>query len=145
MTGDAEFSADGLYRWWLSRHWIGGNGMVAIVGLNPSKAGAVETDPTITREVAFAQSWGYAGLLKLNIFGLVSTDPRGLKLIDDPVGPGNEAAFERWLPQCDIVVCAWGTWGIKMNQDLRAIRWIRSAGHGLHALRVTKDGTYRST
>ena len=20
MTGDAEFSSDGLYRWWLSRH-----------------------------------------------------------------------------------------------------------------------------
>ena len=140
MLGDAKFSPDGLYRWWLSREWIGGTGTMAIVGLNPSKAGPVETDPTITREVGFGQSWGFAKLLKLNAYGLVSTDPRGLREVADPVGSENERTFWELLPGCDLVVCAWGVHATYLDQGRRALEWIRAAAHQPMVLRLTKGG-----
>lgn len=66
-------------------------------------------DPTLTRCVTFARRWGASHMEVVNAFGLRSTDPKGLKQTDDPVGPGNDRAIVRAAKRADLVVVGWGT------------------------------------
>ena len=137
----ADFSDDRRHRHSLTRRWAGDNpSMCAFVGLNPSIADSFVDDPTIRRCIGFAREWGYSGLVMLNIFDLVSTDPKGLRQVDDPVSEENEGAFHEMLPKCDLVVCAWGTHGGYLNQGRVALEWIEATAHVPHVLRLTKHG-----
>ena len=111
MIGEATFSADGLYRYSLSREWLIGESTVAFIMLNPSIADAGHDDPTIRRCIRFAQDWGYRRLVIGNIFAFRSTDPAPLLLVDDPVGPDNDAWLRRICAEAEDVVCAWGNRG----------------------------------
>ena len=42
-----------------------------IIGLNPSTADENENDPTITRCINFAKSWGYGSVCVTNLFALL--------------------------------------------------------------------------
>lgn len=77
---DACFSPCRTYRYSLTRTWGGAYTLPPLVaiGLNPSTADEKENDPTITREIDFAQRWGHSGLLKVNLFAYRSTDPDAL-------------------------------------------------------------------
>lgn len=107
----ARFSDDRKYRYLLWRKWGEGGGpghYVAFIGLNPSKANEVDSDNTITRLINFAKAWGFDGMRMLNLFALVSTDPRGLARVDDPVGEQNNAMIERIVRRYPLTVCCWG-------------------------------------
>ena len=137
----ADFSDDRRHRHSLTRRWAGESPMMcAFVGLNPSIADSFVDDPTIRRCIGFAREWGYSGLVMLNIFDLVSTDPKGLRQADDPVSDLNEGAFYEMLPKCDLVICAWGTHGGYLGQGRSVLEWIEAAGHVPHVLRLTKHG-----
>jgi hypothetical protein len=104
----AVFSPCRTWRYRLERRW--GEGPPCLfVGLNPSTADESVDDPTIRRCVGFARAWGFGGLLMGNLFGLRSTDPRGLLEHPAPVGPD----ADRWLVEMDaeaaLTVAAWGT------------------------------------
>lgn len=77
MKTAAEFSADRLHRWWLSREW-GSEPWCAFIGLNPSTADETQDDPTIRRCINFSRSWEHGGLLMLNLYAYRATDPREL-------------------------------------------------------------------
>lgn len=49
--------------------------------LNPSTADAEIDDPTITRCIGFAKSWGFGGLMVGNLWAYRATDPKELKKI----------------------------------------------------------------
>ena len=82
-------------------------GRLAFIGLNPSTAEAWTLDPTVFKVARLARRLGCGGLDVFNAFGLVSTDPAGLKEVADPVGPGNDTALATIGDQ-DTVLAAWG-------------------------------------
>lgn len=131
----AEFSPCRKYRYKLWRTWGKGE-YVAFVGLNPSTADEVDNDPTVRRCINFAKTWGFDGLLMLNIFGFRSTDPAGLKTIDDPVGPGNDQALITGSQQAGLTVAAWGTHGGYLNRHDNVLKLLDN----LHYLKLTQGG-----
>ncbi len=107
---DATFSECRTWRYDLLRRWDNGP-LLNVVGLNPSTADEVQDDPTIRRCIGFAKRWGYSGMLMTNIFGLRSTDPRGLSCFPEPVGAGNNEALVGAARGSAMVLAAWGAWG----------------------------------
>ena len=109
QTG-ATFSKPDVYRYKLWRNWRAGEApIVAFVSLNPSTADAYEDDPTVRRDIGFAQVWGFAGMIKLNLFAFRSTAPVGLLSLKDPVGPDNDRVIVEVVSNVARVALAWGS------------------------------------
>ena len=68
MKKDAILSDCKKYRYSLSRTWDESKPLIGFIGLNPSTADDVIDDPTITRCINFAKSWGGGGLYMGNLF-----------------------------------------------------------------------------
>ncbi len=117
FLSSAEFSACRQYRYALSRIWDPLLPMIAFVGLNPSTADENANDPTVRRCIGFAKTWKYGGLVLVNLFAFRSTDPAGLPMADDPVGPENDASIMRHCKSVKRVVAAWGTHGRLLERD----------------------------
>lgn len=114
--GDREagaiYNATETHRYVLWRRWDERSTMVAFIGLNPSTATELVLDPTVTRCRNYAERWGYGGMYMLNAYALRSTDPRGLKKVDDPVGAlNNEYIRIHTLASSGtaLVVACWGS------------------------------------
>ena len=69
----ATLSECGLYRYDLWRTWATGP-HVTFVMCNPSTADAEIDDPTIRRCIGFAQEWGFAGLVVVNLYAYRATE-----------------------------------------------------------------------
>lgn len=142
----ATFSECKIYRYTLWRTWDAELPVVNFLMLNPSTADQWKNDPTVERCERRARDLGYGKLIVTNLFALRSTDPAGLRQVDDPVGPGNDRAILDSALEADAVVCAWGVHGelfgraAKVLADLRA--W-PGVGDKLHCLALTKDGSPR--
>jgi len=108
MTGGATFSLDRAYRYRLWRDWDASKGRCAFIGVNPSTANETDSDHTIAKEVGFAQRWGFGGIVKVNLFGLVSTDVTGLLRATDPVGPDNDDHLSEVISSSKRIVWCWG-------------------------------------
>ena len=111
--GTADFSADGVYRYHLTRRWdLDGEAVATFVMLNPSTADADLDDPTIRRCIGFARAWGMAALRVLNLYAYRSTDPRELRHVPDPVGPDNDDFLRRNAQAAATfgwpLIAAWG-------------------------------------
>lgn len=89
---------------------------IVFIMLNPSTATETVNDPTVAKCCVYSRSWGYSRLTVVNIFAWRSTDPKGLGLTDDPVGPDNDKAIIEAATRADAVVCAWGRHGKLMNR-----------------------------
>lgn len=147
----ALFSPCRTYRYALTRTWDDRPPAVFLM-LNPSTANAFQLDPTVRRCVGFARRWGHGGLVVLNAFALRSTDPRGLRTVDDPVGPDNDQVIADVLTgHPGPVVVAWGAEPYvtatgrdrELAELLRAARpvclGLTAAGHPRHPLYVRGD------
>lgn len=118
IRGAAVISDCGRYRYRLGREWNPDLPKVCFVMVNPSKADAVRPDPTITRCIGFARSWGgaeggpFGGIDVVNLFALRSTDVTELKRAsargEDVIGPLNDQAITEAAAFAGLVVCAWG-------------------------------------
>lgn len=113
--GEAIWSHDRRYRYLLS--WPVPSAfhtprLAVMVGLNPSTADENKLDPTLTRFAGFCQRWGCTRMVVLNLFALVSTDPKGMSDVADPVGPDNDETIRMTLEHDvtpdTVVVAAWG-------------------------------------
>lgn len=109
----AEFSEDRAYRYSLSIIWNDKMPPVALIGLNQSNADQFKDDPTIRREKCFARDWGFGGLIKVNVFPVISTDPRFLFRFNPVQLYGTEPKGSiEWIRekigQCPRVVACWG-------------------------------------
>jgi hypothetical protein len=116
---------------------------IVFIGLNPSTADEIQDDPTIRRCTGFAKSWGYNGIWMLNLFGLRSTDPRGLKNHQNPVGPDNFTellTITKARSMGEVVLC-WGNHGAYMGQGDRVTQMLKeSIPEKLRAFGWTKTG-----
>ena len=133
----AIFSNDRKYRYTLRRTWFLGKGYACFVALNPSTADETFDDPTVRRCIRFAQTWGYGGLMMMNLFALRSTDPKRLYAEKDPVGrPQNDVYLAAVSAKAGITIMAWGTRGGYMNRDKEVMKLLTNP----HYLALTKEG-----
>jgi hypothetical protein len=140
-TRAAVISDCGKYRYHLARRFDAGDRRIAtFIMLNPSTADAVIDDPTIRKVMGFARRWGCGELQVVNLFAYRATAPTDLRKADDPVGAGNRKWVCRAANESGLVVCAWGTHGAYMNQDLAVLGWLTALGVRPFALGLTRDG-----
>ena len=136
VFSDALFSKDRLYRYALWRIWNDKLPKVLFIGLNPSTADEIKDDPTIRRCIRYAQDWGYGGYIMGNIFAFRSTDPKKLKIIENPVGNENNFWLKKLHKEASLTIGAWRNHGKYLNQGKIIINLIDN----LYCLKVTKEG-----
>lgn len=73
-----NFSADRRFRWELYYGWDRAAQLLVVCGQNPSKASRERTDATVIRCARRAYVAGFGGLLMVNMFPFVATDPADL-------------------------------------------------------------------
>lgn len=117
----ANFSEDRKYRYTLKIVFDASLPVLPVVGLNPSIADEKRDDPTVRRWIGYARQWGFGGILVLNLFAIVSTDPKKLLEVEDPVGPLNtlmrwQSEFMNLDPVPEWALASWG----KVPRKLKA-------------------------
>lgn len=132
----AVFSSCRRYRYdWFYR-WADGN-YVMFVGLNPSIADHLQTDPTVRRCISYAKSWGFGALHMTNLFAWRDTDPAEMKRQARPVGSKNDETLWSIAAEAGLVVAAWGRHGAHMGRG----NAVKAMIPNLHTLAVNKDGS----
>lgn len=137
IESGAEFSLDRIYRYSLWRFWNKSKGYVAFVCLNPSTADESENDPTVTRCINFANSWGYGGMIMLNLFAYRSKNPKKLSGIKNLIGPDNDFHIRNASSKAGITVVAWGIDKSIGNRAREVLNIIQNP----HCLALTKNGS----
>lgn len=109
LRGYAIFSRDGRQRYLLRYRWAKRGKILVWWMLNPSTADETGPDPTLTRCIGFSQRHGYAGLIAVNTYPLVSTDPAGIKgSLSVKAAHYNQLIIGKVARQYPTVVAAWG-------------------------------------
>jgi hypothetical protein len=138
--GTASFDAAGRYRYRLSRVWDEGGPRLCFVLLNPSTADAGRLDPTLRRCLGFGRRLGAGAIEVVNLFALRSTDPAGLSLAPDPVGPGNDEAILAAAHAAHSIVCGWGARGALLGRDRAVLALLGAEGLEVRCLGRTASG-----
>jgi hypothetical protein len=123
-TSSAVFSDCGRYRYRLERRLPTGSRTMSVTMLNPSIADATKPDPTITKLLGFCSRLDVGRLIVTNLAALVSTDPKGLTEVGDPIGVENDAHILAAAMDADLLIVAWGA-GVTMLRGLAADRVAR--------------------
>jgi len=118
------------YRYEFQRRWADPSkpelDTVVWVLLNP---GTGDTDGrrrrTLDRCLSWSRRWGYASLTIVNVFAFRTTDPRKLRVAEDPVGPENDATIRRVTARAARVVVAWGNDGTLLGRGDEVARTLR--------------------
>ena len=125
QTHGAIFSRDEVHRYVLWRRWTDSRNMVTFVGLNPSTADAVKNDPTVTRCINYAKSWGYGGMFMLNAFAFRATDPQVMRSASDPVGCHNDGYILDYARRSKAIIACWGNHGSFQGRSRALVRLLR--------------------
>ena len=136
IEAGAEFSLDRIYRYSLWRFWKKDKGYAAFVCLNPSTADEFTDDPTIRRCINYAESWGYGGMIMLNLFAYRATDPIKLYSAKDPIGPDNDFHLRSASSKAKVTIAAWGTHGGYLGRDNAVMSMLTAP----KCLGITKEG-----
>lgn len=119
---DADLSQCSTYRWslrrWFSSGWFGPERVLPWIMLNPSTADEKANDPTLCRIIRWTWTWGFDGLLVVNLFPYRSPDPRELarwiRWDERQDWVARDALQENWtraarlLLPYDAAMVAWG-------------------------------------
>lgn len=144
MKGSAIFSDDYVYRYRLERVMPRDGRTAAVLMVNPSKAGAENGDPTMSKVLGFAERLNINRVIVGNEFAFCSTDIKGLRTAKDPIGPDNDMHLEQIMRDADIHIVGWGALA-KLPETLRK-RWIDvvriadRVGCTLHCIGTNTDG-----
>lgn len=131
------------HRYTLHREWIGGEGILCWIMLNPSTADEFADDPTIRKCCGFAKRWGFRGIVVTNLFAYRATYPREIKKL---VGPNytlavgnNDPIITAKAADAAMVVVAWGNNGSIRDRDKYVMgRLLHS--RDLYCISKTKQG-----
>ncbi len=140
MRSGAVITGD--YRYLLWREWDSNLKTVSFIMFNPSRADAEINDPTITRCINFAKSWGYGRLEVVNLFAYRTSKPSLLKQAVEPIGKDNDRYIVEAVKRSDKVILAWGNHGTWQKQDLYVLQLLKNYKH-LYSLGITKKGCPR--
>jgi len=123
----AIFSDDRKYRYALWRVWRNRGPYLLFIGLNPSTADQLNNDPTITRLVNRAYKFGYGGLIGMNLYALVSTDPRGLTEEGDlAIGQLTDEYLKMGVELTTDHLCGWGSFSQAAKRAPGVYRLLRN-------------------
>lgn len=103
----ALFNDEMTHRYYLWRKWDLQKPMVMFIGLNPSKAGEMNNDNTITKVIKVARYNGFGGLYMFNLFSVISEKPDYILKVKDPILK-NDVYLEYIYYECREVVFCWG-------------------------------------
>lgn len=131
----AYISDDKLYRYTLWRKWGKSSKYACFIGLNPSIADTYIDDPTLIRCVDFSKSFGYDAVCLINLFAYRATNPKNMKIANEPIGVENDDIIKLVTSHSEINIAAWGTLGIFKNRNIEVINMIKD----LHYLKLTKN------
>jgi hypothetical protein len=115
------------------------------IGLNPSKAGAIKDDPTVSTAVTFSEIWGYNRFYLGNLYAFADKNPevlaRQMKRGFDVVGrPANNIYLTQMVARVrrdgGVVIAAWGG-----NAKLDRVREVQAIAGEMLCLRVNGDGS----
>ena len=140
--GWACFSPDGKHRYVLRRTWDPRPHLL-FAGMNPSKAGAVDNDPTVNLLRGFAKRARRGGLIIVNAHSIIETYSKKLPHTGT-IGP------DQWVEVRQVlrgaygaihgdVLCGWGDAGAGDEADY-LLELIESAGLKPVAIALTKRG-----
>lgn len=121
----AIFSRDMQYRYYLSRIWDTKRKPLVGILPNPSTGDHISLETTTKGFQTRAKSWEYGGIVVLNLFAYISTDPTKLKHVADPVGSLNDAFLLSLNDKCEEVVCAWGNQGALHNRAQKVLNLLK--------------------
>lgn len=139
-AGPAVFSGEAVptYRYTLTRRWDETLGVVNFLMLNPSTADTNKLDNTLRRVRGFSQRWGYGGFVITNLFAYRSRDRMVLRVVEDPVGPDNDAHILEQAQQAEKVICAWGADGVLHRRNEVVAAMLGNNGVPMYCIRETK-------
>lgn len=149
--GSAIFSECKTWRYRLERD-LGRDGpTAAILGVNPSLAGAEKNDQTIRKDIGFGERHGWGRFIKGNKFAHVAQEVKDLRSINtaSAIGPDNDAHLEQIMRDADIHIVAWGPLA-KLPPHMRS-RWKQvvaiadKVGCKLMCFTTAQDGQPRHT
>ncbi len=123
VHGDAEFSDDGRYRYWLERRWDASLPHLTYVLLNPSRAGVAHDDPTVRKLIALTSANGGGGFELVNLFAVMDTAQDSLHLpsaIEARAGE-NDRWIERVATRSETLIVGWGDGNVD-NPNARSRR-----------------------
>lgn len=111
IPNGAIFSDDRRYRYALWRIQIPTKPVLGVVGLNPSKAGVANNDPTVVRLICRTSNIfaTFGGFILTNMHGLISTDPDILLNNPDAVGELNDYYIKQMVELTECQLCGWGS------------------------------------
>lgn len=137
MRSNAIMSPDDKHRYMLSRVWDDTKGIVMFIGLNPSRADDKYNDPTITRCINFAKSWGFGGMFFANLYSFRTPYPNVLiENINDAVGVLCDMYLLDMIMCSDKIVCCWGSWNFIQEREKKVLSMIKSP----YCFGLNKDG-----
>lgn len=134
----AWFSEDGRFRFALWRIWNRDLPMLIFTGLNPSKAGRFNNDPTIVRLIDFGKIWGFGGLFASNLHPYITPYPKELWPHAAEQQELNDAAIKQMRALSGTAFVGWGNEGIHAGD--RATRVLELLGEPVYCLKVNKSG-----
>lgn len=140
VSGFAMFDSTGEYRYWLSRQWDEGFGIVSFVGLNPSTAESDVDDPTVRKCYTWARKWGFEKMVMLNLYAYRATSPEEMHKAADPIGPDNDDVLHQAATESNMIVAAWGAGASKERAD-QVLPLIRSSVSDLVCMGLNQDGS----
>lgn len=135
-VSEAVYSDCERYRYLLTRTWAPGPKALFVM-LNPSTATEVQNDPTVERCERRARALGYGAFRVTNIFAFRATDPKVMRAVEDPIGPGNDAAILDSAAWADMILCAWGNHGLHRDRGAAVSALLRQMAVPLFHLGLT--------
>ncbi|XAK55451.1 DUF1643 domain-containing protein [Bacillus inaquosorum] len=132
-----------LYRYMLDCEWDEELNKVTFIMLNPSIADTSECDKTLNRCVNFSKSWGYGGMIIVNLFAYISPHPQDLKKADNPIGENNNEYILEAVKMADKIILAWGNTlnGKVFNRRKKEVLELLK-GHSHYCIKKTKDNKF---
>jgi hypothetical protein len=145
----AVFSECGEHRLRLDREIANDGPVAALIGVNPSTAGAEINDHTIRKDMGFARRHGWSRIIKGNLFTKRATDVRELRNCAQPNHPDADVMLETIMREANLIIpCSGPT--AKLPKHLRN-RWkdvvaiADRLGRDLYCFGTAKDGQPRHT
>ncbi len=118
------------YRWSLDLKISLSKKEIIFIGLNPSKSNQTFLDNTTKKIIKICNKHNYGKIKLINLFGLISTSPKLLKMHNDPIGFLNNKVIENninyWSKSinCDLWI-GWGNKGTLFDQDIQVYKIIK--------------------
>lgn len=132
----AVFSPCKQYRYTIIIVWDDRLPRATIIMTNPSTATDTEDDNTTSTCINQCRHLGYGSITLVNVCAYISTNPKVLYTVPDPVGPENYAYIHGAITSTDTIICAWGNMKKKYYSPVMAML----QGRSTMCFDITKKG-----